>query len=365
MSVSGPGVEPIAVVGLSCRLPGAANPRALWEMLRAQRAAIRPLDGARAAAMGERPGRAGGWLDDVAGFDAEFFGIDPQEAVAMDPQQRLCLELAYQAVESAGMSRAALRGSATGVFVGTIWGDYADLLDTVDPGRYDMTGVARGILANRVSYTFDLRGPSMTVDTGQSSSLVAVHLAAESLRGGDSEIAIAGGVNLVLASASNARSVAFGALSPEGRCHTFDERADGYVRGEGGALLVLKRLDRAVADGDHVLAVLAGSAVGNDGTTGTLTTPSPDAQAEVIRAACARSGIEPAELQYVELHGTGTPVGDPIEAAGLAAAVGRSGRDPLLVGSVKTNIGHLEGARASRACSRPCSPSRTARFPRA
>ncbi|WP_156674159.1 type I polyketide synthase [Nocardia terpenica] len=344
MSVSGPGVEPIAVVGLSCRLPGAANPRALWEMLRAQRAAIRPLDGARAAAMGERPGRAGGWLDDVAGFDAEFFGIDPQEAVAMDPQQRLCLELAYQAVESAGMSRAALRGSATGVFVGTIWGDYADLLDTVDPGRYDMTGVARGILANRVSYTFDLRGPSMTVDTGQSSSLVAVHLAAESLRGGDSEIAIAGGVNLVLASASNARSVAFGALSPEGRCHTFDERADGYVRGEGGALLVLKRLDRAVADGDHVLAVLAGSAVGNDGTTGTLTTPSPDAQAEVIRAACARSGIEPAELQYVELHGTGTPVGDPIEAAGLAAAVGRSGRDPLLVGSVKTNIGHLEGA---------------------
>ncbi|ATL66177.1 type I polyketide synthase [Nocardia terpenica] len=344
MSVSGPGVEPIAVVGLSCRLPGAANPRALWEMLRAQRAAIRPLDAERAAAMGEQPGRAGGWLDDVAGFDAEFFGIDPQEAVAMDPQQRLCLELAYQAVESAGMSRAALRGSATGVFVGTIWGDYADLLDTVDPGRYDMTGVARGILANRVSYTFDLRGPSMTVDTGQSSSLVAVHLAAESLRGGDSEIAIAGGVNLVLASASNARSVAFGALSPEGRCHTFDERADGYVRGEGGALLVLKRLDRAVADGDHVLAVLAGSAVGNDGTTGTLTTPSPDAQAEVIRAACARSGIEPAELQYVELHGTGTPVGDPIEAAGLGAAVGRTGRDPLLVGSVKTNIGHLEGA---------------------
>ncbi|QIS18214.1 type I polyketide synthase [Nocardia terpenica] len=346
MSVSGPGVEPIAVVGLSCRLPGAANPRALWEMLRAQRSAIRPLDGARAAAMGERPGRAGGWLDDVAGFDAEFFGIDPHEAVAMDPQQRLCLELAYQAVESAGMSRAALRGSTTGVFVGTIWGDYADLLDTVDPGRYDMTGVARGILANRVSYTFDLRGPSMTVDTGQSSSLVAVHLAAESLRGGDSEIAIAGGVNLVLASASNARSVAFGALSPEGRCHTFDERADGYVRGEGGAFLVLKRLDRAVADGDHVLAVLAGSAVGNDGTTGTLTTPSPDAQAEVIRAACARSGIEPTELQYVELHGTGTPVGDPIEAAGLGAAVGgaRAGRDPLLVGSVKTNIGHLEGA---------------------
>ncbi|WP_031470498.1 type I polyketide synthase, partial [Sciscionella sediminilitoris] len=345
MSEIGSGVDLVAVVGTSCRLPGAEHPAALWRMLREGRDAIRELSPERAEAIGETPGIAGGWLDEVAGFDAEFFGIAPAEAVSMDPQQRLSLELAQHAFESAGLDHATLRGSRTGVFVGTIWNDYAELLDGLDPDNYAMTGIARSVIANRISYVFGLHGPSMSVDSGQSSSLVAVHLAAESLRSGESEIAVAGGVNLVLAPESTARSVAFGGLSPNGRCHTFDERADGYVRGEGGAFVVLKLLEDARRDGDPVLAVLAGSAVGNDGSTETLTTPSADAQAEVIRAACARSGIEPAELDYVELHGTGTPVGDPLEAAALGRTAGERGeRAPLTVGSVKTNIGHLEGA---------------------
>nr|BAO66529.1 type I polyketide synthase [Streptomyces sp. MJ635-86F5] len=354
------GAEPrdvIAVVGMSCRFPHAPDPGSFWRLLEAGSHAITTAPAGRwdpdpAAAAGEQPAglRQGGFLDDVAAFDGAFFGISPREALEMDPQQRLLLELAWEALEHAGIVPAALRGTKTGVFVGAMADDYADVLRQ-DPARvvtqHTLTGNQRGIIANRVSYTLGLRGPSMTVDAAQSSSLVAVHLAVESLRRGESTVALAGGVNLAI-SAAAARTVAeFGGLSPDGRCHTFDARANGYVRGEGGGVVVLKPLARARADGDAVLGVIRGSAVNNDGATRGLTVPSSAAQAEVIREACRDACIDPAEVQYVELHGTGTRVGDPIEASGVGSTYGTAARRhgaALPVGSVKTNIGHLEGA---------------------
>ncbi|GGS66403.1 type I polyketide synthase [Streptomyces cinerochromogenes] len=337
---------PIAVVGVACRLPGAPSPDAYWRLLTGGVDAVVPTPP-------ERWGTGhGGFLDwsAVTGFDAAFFGIGPREALAMDPQQRLMLELGWEALEDARIVPGRLTGSRTGVFVGAIWDDYATLLrrqGTDAAGRHWLTGLQRGIIANRLSYGLGLRGPSLTVDSAQSSSLVAVHLACESLRRGESELALAGGVNLALAAESAATSEAMGALSPDGRVRTFDARANGYVRGEGGALVVLKPLDRALADGDPVICVIRGSATNNDGGGDSLTAPDPSAQEEVIRQAHARAGTRPDDIQYVELHGTGTPVGDPVEAAALGAALGRP-RTPdtpaLRVGSVKTNIGHLEGA---------------------
>ncbi|WP_244948827.1 type I polyketide synthase [Micromonospora endolithica] len=347
------------MVGISCRLPRADDPAAFWRLLRDGSDVVSGTHGARRRdvpdsdaeiAVAGAGGRArAGLLDDVATFDAEFFGITGAEAVEMDPQQRLMLELGWAALEDAGIVPGKLAGSATGVFVGATGDDYAALLARrglrgLTP--HTLTGTGRGIIANRVSYALGLRGPSVTVDAAQSSSLVAVHLAAESLRTGESTVALAGGVNVILGHGSTARTALFGALSPDGRCHTFDERANGFVRGEGGVFVVLKTLDRAVGDGDDIYCVIRGSAVNNDGATGSLTTPSADAQADVIRAACRNAGVAPADVQYVELHGTGTRVGDPVEAAALGAAYGpgRPAGSPLLVGSVKTNIGHLEGA---------------------
>ncbi|MFD9062856.1 type I polyketide synthase [Kitasatospora purpeofusca] len=342
---SGP-PEAVAVVGAACRLPGAADPEAFWRLLDSGTSSVGTVPPGRFADEW-RPRLDAGWLDQVDRFDAEFFGLAAGEAAAADPQQRLVLELAWEALEDAGILPAALAGRRAGVFVGAIAGDWSTLTTGADAiTRHSLTGVNRGLIANRVSHALDLRGPSLTVDSAQSSSLVAVHLALESLRTGESDVALVGGVNLNLAPESTLTVERFGALSPEGRCATFDAGADGYARGEGAVLLVLKPLARAVADGDPVHAVLLGSAVNSDGGTDGLTVPSADAQAAVIRAAARRADVAPALVQYVELHGTGTRVGDPVEAAGLGAALGagRSADRPLLVGSAKTNVGHLEGA---------------------
>ncbi|MFG2819819.1 type I polyketide synthase [Kitasatospora sp. NPDC048365] len=337
--------EAVAVIGAACRLPGAADPEAFWQLLDAGRSAVGAPPAGRFAE-GE-PVRAGGYLEQVDRFDADFFGITPAEAAAADPQQRLVLELAWEALEDAGVVPAGLAGSRTGVFVGAIGGDYAALAArTGSPTRHTLTGLNRGVIANRVSYALDLRGPSLTVDSAQSSSLVAVHLAVEALRSGEAEYALAAGVHLNLAPDSALAMERFGALSPDDRSFTFDARANGFVRGEGGVVLVLKPLVRALADGDRVYAVLLGSAVNSDGATEGLTVPSAAAQADVVRRALRRAGVEPARVGYVELHGTGTRVGDPIEAAALGDALGagRAAGSPLLVGSAKTNVGHLEGA---------------------
>ncbi|MBN0048517.1 polyketide synthase, partial [Streptomyces actuosus] len=348
----------IAVIGLACRLPGAPNPDALWRLLRSGNSAVSPtpaerlrLAGAPAeSSSGDDVPRWGGYLDDVTGFDAGFFGISPREADCMDPQQRLVLELAWEALEDSHVVPAHLAGASTGVFIGAAHDDYATLAHALEPGSVtstSFTGTHRALIANRISYLLGLRGPSISLDSAQSSSLVAVHLACESLRSGDSELAVAGGVNLHLAPRSGLFTHRLGALSPDGRCYTFDARANGYVRGEGGGLVVLKPLDRALADGDPIRAVIRGSALNNDGGGSTLTSPDAGAQEDVIRRALRNAGSAPEDIQYVELHGTGTPVGDPVEAAALGAVLGAAraaDAPPLHVGSVKTNIGHLEGA---------------------
>ncbi|MFF5452215.1 type I polyketide synthase [Streptomyces sp. NPDC012950] len=341
--------EPIAVVGMSCRLPGADGPAAFWELLSGGVSAIGDVPGDRWAEGAPSALARGGFLDAVADFDAAFFGISPREAAAMDPQQRLVLELAWEALEDAGIVPGSLRGSRTSVFVGTLRDDYTNLLYQYGAEavtQHTMTGVNRGVIANRVSYLLGLHGPSLTVDSAQSSSLVAVHLACESLRNGESRAALAAGVNLNLLAENTVTEQRFGALSRDGVTYAFDARADGFVPGEGGGVLVLKPLRRAVADGDRIYGVIRGSAVNNDGTTDGLTVPSPAAQERVILAAHARAGVAAEDVQYVELHGTGTPVGDPVEAAALGAALGagRGAERALRVGSVKTNIGHLEGA---------------------
>ncbi|MDQ0932813.1 type I polyketide synthase [Streptomyces turgidiscabies] len=349
-SAAGHRGEPIAVIGMSCRLPGADTPAAFWDLLSRGDSAITPVPEGRWGPDGGSLGAGrGGFLTAVDGFDAPFFGISPREASAMDPQQRLVLELVWEALEDAGVVPATLRGSRTAVFVGTLRDDYTSLLylhgaEAVTP--HTMTGVNRGVIAGRVSYHLGLRGPSMTVDSAQSSSLVAVHLACESLRAGESATALAAGVNLNLLAENVVTESRFGALSPDGTTYTFDARANGFVPGEGGGVVLLKPLSRARADGDRIYGVIHSSAVNNDGATDGLTVPSADAQEAVLREAYDRAGIAPHEVQYVELHGTGTPVGDPLEAAALGAALGtgRGEHHALRVGSVKTNIGHLEGA---------------------
>nr|BAH02268.1 polyketide synthase [Streptomyces platensis] len=351
--------DAIAIIGMSCRLPRAVNPQEFWELLRngesgitevpPQRWDANSLFDAERSTPGTMNTRWGGFIDGVDQFDPGFFGISSREAVAMDPQQRLVLELSWEALEDARIVPERLRHTATGVFVGAIWDDYASLMSA--RGReavthHTVTGTHRSIIANRVSYALGLQGPSMAVDSGQSSSLVSVHLACESLRRGESTLALAGGVNLNLVPESTIGMAKFGGLSPDGRCFTFDTRANGYVRGEGGGVVVLKPLADAIADQDPIYCVIRGSAVNNDGSGENLTTPNSQAQAAVLREAYRRAGVDPAQVQYVELHGTGTPVGDPIEAEALGAVIGaaRPPGDPLWVGSAKTNIGHLEAA---------------------
>ncbi|MGW5866079.1 SDR family NAD(P)-dependent oxidoreductase, partial [Streptomyces sp. NPDC055239] len=337
----------VAVIGASVRVPSASSPAEFWRLLTEGTDAVTSWPTERGP--GSRSWRAG-FLDDVGTFDASFFGVEPDEAAAMDPQQRLALELVWEAMEDAGVRDDRLRGSRTGVFVGVSSDDYAALAARSDrAGRgelHDFTGRHRAIIANRVSWSLGLQGPSFAVDAAQASSLVAVHLACESLRSGDSDLAFAGGVNLILSPESMRTTAGLGALSAKGRCATFDESADGFVRGEGGGVVLLKPLARAIADGDPVYCVIQGSAVNNDGGGDRLTDPDVAGQRDVLRRAYADARISPEAVQYVELHGTGTPVGDPVEATAVSDVIGRSteGVRPLRVGSVKTNVGHLEAA---------------------
>ncbi len=344
--------EPIAIVGVGCRMPGAPSPAAFWDLLVGGREAIRPLPAERwgGSPAEESAGFEAGVLDQVDGFDAEFFGISPREARFTDPQQRLFLEVAWEALEDAGIAPTSLKGSATGVFVGTTTTDYLDLvfrhtpLDALD--AYVVSGNTLNAVAGRVAFTLGLQGPAIAMDTACSSSLVAIDRACRSLRDGESSMAIAGGVNLILGPEILASLAKWGMLSPASRCKTFDASADGFVRGEGCGALVLKRLSDAERDGDPIRAVILGSAVNQDGASAGFSVPNGLAQEGVIRAALASAGIRAGEVGYVETHGTGTPLGDPIEIEALTSVFGdgRAMDRPLLVGSVKTNIGHLEAA---------------------
>src|SRR6476646_763503 len=351
--------EPIAVIGLGCRFPGEiSGPDALWQFLCEGRSSITEVPADRwvpfddgspevAAALAETT-RWGSFLSDVDAFDAEFFEISPREAEKMDPQQRLLLEVGWEALEHAGLPPSSLRRSQTGVFAGACVSEYGYLAST-DLGQVDAwtnSGGALSIIANRFSYFLDLRGPSIAVDTACSSSLVAVHLACQSLRMGDSELAIAAGVNLLLSPGIFRGFDQAGALSTTGRCHAFDAGADGFVRGEGCGVVVLKRLGDALRDVNRVLAVVRGSALNQDGRSNGLMAPNPAAQTAVLRAAYANAGVPPHEVDYVETHGTGTLLGDPIEARALGTVLGRGRPEnsPLLIGAIKSNLGHLEAA---------------------
>ncbi|MCY1057569.1 type I polyketide synthase [Nannocystis sp. SCPEA4] len=354
--------EPIAVVGMACRFPGGANdPEAYWQLLRSGADAIVDVppdrwDGdawydADPGARGKIYARRSGFLQgvDVAAFDAAFFRIAPAEARALDPQQRLLLELAWEALEDAGQSPDPLVGSRTGVFVGIATADYAQLAmqaGVADMDPYVTTGTAPNTAAGRISHFLGLRGPAVALDTACSSSLVATHLGCQSLRRGECDLVLVGGVNLMLSPVISVMYARMGTLAPDSRCKAFDRGADGMVRGEGGGMLVLKRLSAARRDGDRVHAVIRGVAVNHDGRSGGLTVPSGSAQRDVLRAALHAAGLAPASVAYVEAHGTGTALGDPIEANALLAELGR-GRPadrPLHLGAAKASIGHLEAA---------------------
>jgi len=352
--------EPIAIVGLGCRFPGADGPLAFHGMLRDAVDAVRELPGGRwdreryydpdPSAPGKTYVTRGGYLDDVAGFDAAHFGIAPAEALRMDPQQRLLLEVSWHALEHAAIAPDSLYGARAGVFFGISSFGYASVLRRTMPAEeldgYAATGNAFSVAAGRVSYVLGLTGPSLAVDTACSSSLVAVHLAMQSLRMRECDTALAGGVNLLLEPESTVNFAKARMLAPDGRIKAYDARADGFVRGEGCGVIVLKRLSDALAAGDEVWAVLRGSAVNQDGASSGLTAPNGTAQRAVLRAALDGAGVDPLQVGFVEGHGTGTALGDPIELGALAAVygAGRPPDRPLLVGSVKASIGHLESA---------------------
>jgi 8-amino-7-oxononanoate synthase len=340
--------EPIAIVGMGCRFPGAPDVDSYWRLLLDGRDAVGEVPRARWNPPAAGTPGEGGFLDSVDEFDARFFGISAREAQRMDPQHRLLLETAWQTLEDAGIAPSRLAGSDTAVVIGMSSHDYGQLQlshpDTVD--IYSATGNAQSAAANRLSYFFDLYGPSLVVDTACSSSLVAVHTACQSLRAGECRVALAGGVNLLITPGLSVALSDGGMLGPGGRCRTFDDAADGYVRGEGVGLLCLKPLSAALADGDRVYATITGSAIGHGGRSNGLTAPKGSAQRGVMARALAQAGLEAREISYVEAHGTGTALGDPVEWEALAELYGsgRPAREPCLVGSVKTNIGHLEAA---------------------
>jgi acyl transferase domain-containing protein/NADPH:quinone reductase-like Zn-dependent oxidoreductase/acyl carrier protein len=349
--------EPIAIIGIGCRFPRGNSPEEFWQSLRDGVDAISEVPGDRwswkdfydsdPSAPGKMTSRWGGFIESVDGFDAPFFGISPREAAHLDPQQRLFLEVAYEALDDAGLVRARIMGERVGVFVGSYHNDYAlaqyTALDAID--AYSGTGTSHSILANRLSYLLDLRGPSVSVDTACSSSLVATHLACESLRYGESDIAVVGAVTLMLTPAMSIGLSKWGFLAEDGRCKTFDTRANGFVRGEGAGAIVLKRLGDALAAGDVIHGLVRGSAANQDGRTSVLTAPSGLAQQAVVRAALANGAVSPDQVSYFEAHGTGTALGDPIEVEALAEVIGERAPDKRVVlGAVKTNIGHLEAA---------------------
>ncbi len=352
--------EPIAIIGMGCRFPGGAdNPAAFWELLQNGVDAVREVPSERWDAQAyydadpDVPGKTyvchGAFLEEADTFDPHFFGISPREAAHMDPQQRLLLEVSWQALENAGVRPDTLVNSQTGVYIGLMNNDYMRFeVGAIDATNFDYYGDTGdvGLLAGRLSYVLGLQGPSIVVTTACSSSLVATHLACQALRAGECELALAGGVNLIFSPVSNVVFAKLKAMAYDGRCKTFDAAADGYGRGEGCGVVVLKRLSDALAQGDPILALIRGTAVNHNGPSGSLTIPNGVAQANLIRSALSLGNIPPTAVSYVETHGTGTRLGDPIEVRALGRVYGpnRPADHPLLIGSVKTNIGHLEAS---------------------
>ncbi|MBE9169286.1 acyltransferase domain-containing protein [Pleurocapsales cyanobacterium LEGE 06147] len=351
-------LEPIAIIGIGCRFPGAKDVDSFWSLLRQGKDAITEVPKDRwdinlfydpePAKPGKINSRWGGFLERVDRFDPGFFGISPREVEYIDPQQRLMLEVSWEALENAGLVPQKLSGSRTGVFIGISGSDYDRLgcRDFANLCAYSGTGNSPCIAANRISYLLNLRGPSVGIDTACSSSLVAVHLACQSLRSGESDLCLVGGVNLILWPGPSITFSQAQMIASDGRCKTFDDAADGYVRGEGCGVVVLKRLKDALADGNNIQGLIRGSAVNQDGTSNGLTAPNGPAQQAVIRQALENAGVAPAQISYVEAHGTGTSLGDPIEVKSLKAVLmeERKPDRPCWIGSVKTNIGHLEAA---------------------
>ncbi|RUR32199.1 SDR family NAD(P)-dependent oxidoreductase [Vreelandella andesensis] len=345
----------VAIIGAAHRFPG-TTPETFWQDLQAEKDLVTQVAPDRWSQEAfwhpdkRHPGTsvtfAAGSLGDISGFDAAFFGISPREAANMDPQQRMLLELTWEAMESAGIVPSTLRGSQCGVFLGVASLDYsyrlADDMSAIDAST--ATGNTSSIASNRLSYVFDLHGPSMSLDTACSSSMVAFHQACQSIRSGETNMALAGGISLHLHPYGFIIFSKASMLSPTGRCQVFDEAGNGYVRSEGAGLFLLKDYDQAVADGDNILAIVAGSAVNTDGHKSGLTVPNPSAQIELMRRAYEQAGITPDEIDYLEAHGTGTAVGDPIETRAIGEALGKHRKTPLLIGSVKSNLGHLETA---------------------
>ncbi|WP_331001412.1 SDR family NAD(P)-dependent oxidoreductase [Nostoc sp. WHI] len=349
--------DPIVIVGMACRFPGGANDlKSFWELLEQGKDAVREIPGDRWDIQAwyhpdpDTPGKIsssyGAFLEQIDQFDAEFFGILPREAIAIDPQQRLLLETTWQALESAGQNPQQLRNSQTGVFVGAMTQDYAQLSYAPEAiNAYTGSGTSVSVAAGRLSYVFGLQGPSMTIDTACSSSLVAVHLACNALRNGECDIALAGGVNVILTPVISLIESRAHMLAPDGRCKTFDASANGMVRGEGCGMIVLKRLSQAVKNGDRILARVYGTAVNHDGPSSGLTVPNGDAQEKLLHQALNAAKLKPEQIDFIEAHGTGTAIGDPIELESMAAVFSdRPQNRPLIIGSVKTNLGHLEGA---------------------
>ncbi len=350
--------EPIAIVGIGCRLAGSINdPAQFWTFLTEGRSDVREVPeerwepylrrDPRNAAVLKETTRWGTFLDDLAGFDAEFFGVSPREAELMDPQQRLALEVSWEALEHAGVPPRTLAGSDTAVLMGVNSDDYGKLIMEDLPGIEAWTGIGTSLcgIANRVSHLLDLRGPSVALDAACAASLVAVHQACQMLRAGETSLALAGGVSALIGPGLTRVLDEAGATAPDGRCKTFDASADGYGRGEGAAVVVLKRLADAVRDGDRVLALVRGGAIAQDGRTVGIMSPNGDAQADMFARACESAGVPPASVDFVEAHGTGTPSGDPTEVRALASVYGadRPADAPCRIGSVKPNVGHLEG----------------------
>jgi myxalamid-type polyketide synthase MxaE and MxaD len=350
--------EPIAIIGMSCRYPGAGSLEAFWDLLKNGVDGVTEIPPERwdvdafydpdPAAPGKMNTRWGGFLDRIDQFDARFFNISPREANHMDPQQRMLLEVAWEALEQAGQTPDRLAGSQSGVFIATLGHDYDEYMfdDYSNIDAYIGTGNAHSVAANRLSYVFDLNGPSIAVDTACSGSLVAIHLASASLRSGESRMALAGGVNAILLPKFNIFFSKAGAMAPDGRCKTFDASANGIVRSEGVGIVVLKLLSQAIADGDPIHALVLGSAVNSDGRSTGLMAPNRQSQEILLREAYQKAGVSPGQIQYIEAHGTGTSLGDPIEIQALGSVLteGRAEGRKCAIGSVKSNIGHTEAA---------------------
>ena len=353
------GREPIAVVGMGCRYPGGVRtPDQFWELLRSGKDILRDIPGERwdvdafydpeVTVPGKMYVRQGYYLDDIDQFDPQFFGLSPREAESLDPQQRLVMEVTWETLEHASIAPSSLQGGKAGVFVGQYWDDYSSqriyATDNREIDRYAQLSALRGLTAGRICHILDSHGPAIQLDTACSSSSLAVHLACQSLRSGESDLALAGGVSLILAPEHLIGICQMTALSPDGRCKTFDASADGFGQGEGCGMVALKRLSDAEADGDTVLAVIQGTAVNHDGHARTVTTPSGPAQRAMLQEALEDAGLLPDQVDYVETHGTGTPLGDPIEVSAIARVLCEDRTKPLYLGSVKTNVGHLDSA---------------------